>query len=209
MEWWIWLVIGGAVVVAAALVLLSFRWRARRRGRAERTLRLRERFGPEYDAVVSDRGRRKGERVLEERLERLDGVDVTRLPPREREELTGHWHAVQYRFVDAPGAALREADVLVTEVVRRRGYPADSYDERVDVVAMACPDLAGPYREAHDRFVAVEGGGRPGDVATEDLRRALLTYRALFEVFLDRPDSDVSARVDEPARIAPPGGGDG
>ena len=54
-----------AVVVLAVLVIAALAWRKQRR-----TSELQDRFGPEYDRVVSEDDKKSGERELAERAER-------------------------------------------------------------------------------------------------------------------------------------------
>src|ERR1041384_1832089 len=107
MATWIWIVIAIAAVVVLALVL----WSALR---ARRTRTLREGFGPEYDRTVSDApSKREAESELLERQKRRDELDVKALDPAAREGYAAEWQATQARFVDDPGGAIGEADLLI------------------------------------------------------------------------------------------------
>ncbi len=175
MDTWVWVVVGVAVVLAVALVLWSF---ARRR----RTERLRDRFGPEYDRAVEDVGqRREAESELEQREKRRDQLDIRPLQPAARDRYRESWRVTQARFVDAPGEAVKQADLLVMEVMRERGYPVDDFERRSADISVDHPHMVGNYRAAHAISVANDNG----QASTEDLRQAMVHYRSLFEELLD------------------------
>ena len=111
-----------------------------------------------------------------------------------REELTQEWQQVQARFVDEPVLASSEAHVLVRRVLSERGYPTEDLDSQTDLVSVDHPEVVGDYREAVRRTRA----GEKGEATTEDLREAMVHYRALFSRLLDGQDD--SHRPDQ----APP-----
>jgi len=161
------------VVVAVVVVLLSavgavFLYR--RRG-------LRARFGPEYDRVVSaQHGRGAGERELRERERRHTDLDLRPLDPSSRQRYVAAWEEVQVRFIDAPDQAVGKADVLVTELIAERGYPTGGFDQQVADLSVEHARPLDQYREAHDIHLA----NQRGEATTEQLRQALVHYRALF-----------------------------
>ena len=187
MDTWVWIVIVAAVVIA----LLAVAWFAvnsrRRRG-------LQERFGPEYDRAVETTGdRRAAESELREREQRHEELDIRELSPAARERYFEEWRAVQVRFVDSPGAAVREADMLVQQVMRDRGYPVDDFDSRAAAVSVDHPHVVEHYRAAHGIWAANERG----EATTEDLRQSLVHYRSLFEELLGRGAADEPISRDE------------
>lgn len=166
------------VVVLLVLAALAAFLLARRK---QQRAALRERFGPEYDrAVEQDGGRRQAEHRLSDVAARRDKAEIRELEPHEREDYSRQWSNVQAAFVDDPVGATRDADVLVGDVMRDRGYPLDDVD-RADLVATDHAELAGHYRAAHDV------GQRADDAATEELRQAFVHYRELFVVLLAEP----------------------
>jgi FtsZ-interacting cell division protein ZipA len=170
----IWIVIAVAVV---AIVVIA--WRA---SQHHRTTELRDRFGPEYDRVVGEADdRREAESQLVERRERRDAIDVRPLPAAARDRYATSWQQVQSRFVDDPSSALEDADILVVDVMGARGYPIDRFDDRTDTVSVDHPDVIEHYREGH-RIAQLNQDGR---ASTEDLRQALVHYRAMFDVLLE------------------------
>ena len=172
-----------AVVAVVLLVALAL-WVMRR----NRTRQLQGRFGPEYDRTIEDAdSRREAERELRERQARRDELDIVPLDDATRDLYVGQWQGVQQRFVDAPTESVIEADVLVMQVMRDRGYPVDDFDRRAADVSVDHPDVVEHYRSAHD----VAARSRTAGCSTEELREAVVHYRALFEALLeDRPETD-------------------
>ena len=173
---WGWIVI--AVVVVAAIVIVV--WAVSRR----RTETLRGRFGPEYERTVGQEGRRAGESELADRMKRYDDLDVHPLAPASAQRYLDEWREVQARFVDAPGEALFHADALITRVMRERGYPMDDFDQRAADLSVDHGDVVENYRTAH----AISLANDQGRATTEDLRRAMVHYRTLFERLVEVDD---------------------
>ena len=172
MDMWVWIVIAAAAVV----VLLAIWWLAARK---RRTSHLREDFGPEYDRTVENRGsRRKAEAELVDRETRREELDIKPLAQGARDRFANRWRGVQERFVDNPGAALRDAHVLVVEVMQARGYPTDDFEQRAADVSVDHPEVVENYRSAHEIT-------QRADADTEDQRQALVHYRALFDELLE------------------------
>jgi hypothetical protein len=176
---WLWI-----VIAVAALVILAFGvWVVMSRQRRER---LRGRFGPEYDRAVSEHGSRRGaEAELARREEQRERLDIVPLSPEAGERYSESWRELQTRFVDEPSRSVTEADRLVTDVMRERGYPMDEFDQRVADVSVDHPEVVEHYRAAHSIHLANEGG----EASTEDLRQAVVHYRALFNELLDTRES--------------------
>ena len=184
MPTWAWIVI----IVAAVLVVAAIAASAAARKR--RTSQLREGFGPEYDRTVdSAGGRRDAERELRERRERREALDIRELSPAARDRHFESWRILQTRFVDDPGSSVREADRLVQDVMRERGYPIDHFEQRAADVSVDHPHVVEHYRAAHRIWAANERG----EATTEDLRQSVVHYRALFDELLGS-----AAAADEP-----------
>jgi hypothetical protein len=175
MPTWAWVLIVVAAVVVAALVV----WRALR---ARRSRTLQQQFGPEYDRTLegSD-SKRHAEGDLAARAERRKELDIRPLAPGARERYLGEWQHVQSRFVDDPEGAVREADRLIQSVMSDRGYPMDDFEQRAADISVDHPDVVENYREGH-RLVRASA---LGDGTTEELRRAMQHYRALFDELLE------------------------
>jgi hypothetical protein len=177
---WVWIVIVVAALAALALAL----WAVTARRRRER---LRGRFGPEYDrAVTEHESRREAEAELARREEKRARLDIVPLAQESRERYRRSWEELQNRFVDEPSGTLAEADRLVTEVMRERGYPMDEFDQRVADISVDHPDVVEHYRAAR----AIHDASRDGDASTEDLRQAVVHYRALFAELLETSQTD-------------------
>jgi hypothetical protein len=170
---WAWIVIAvvvALVVLAAVVVYVGNR----------RTARLQERFGSEYERTVEERGdQRSAERELAERAKQREKIDVVPLSPEARGKYLQSWQTVQTRFVDDPAGAVGDADRLITDVMRDRGYPIEDFEQRAADVSVDHPEVVQHYRAAH--AIYLEREQQEGDEETEDLRQAFVHYRALFE----------------------------
>jgi hypothetical protein len=183
----IWVLV--AVVIAVAVVGWVV-WSRRR------TEQLRERFGPEYDRTVQEAGGvRKAEAALHAREKRVERLQIRPLSSDEIDRFAFSWERVQARFVDDPNAAITQADKLVGEVMAARGYPVGEFDQRVEDISVDHPDVVMNYRAARD--IAVQHGR--GQATTEDLRQAMVHYRALFRDLLER--ADAGQRPEEPKPV--------
>jgi uncharacterized MAPEG superfamily protein len=174
---WGWILIAIVLVLLVAAVAVA----AMRRNR---TARLRDQFGPEYDRTVSQRGRAEGETDLAARRERRERLDIRQLDPASRARYLEEWNVVQARFVDDPGGAVGAADELVLRVMRDRGYPMDDFEQRAADASVDHPEVVEHYRAAH----AISIAHRDGRASTEDLRQAVVHYRALFSDLLAEPE---------------------
>jgi hypothetical protein len=183
------------VLVVLALVAIGLIYYAKRK---RETAQLQERFGPEYDRAVGEQGsRRSGEHHLADVASTRDKAEIRSLTPAERERYTERWTGVQADFVDDPAGAAHDADVLVGEVMRDRGYPLDDVEDRADLVATDNAELAGHYRAAH------EVGRRAQNATTEELRQAFVHYRALFvELLGEATGAHTGAAETRPADAA-------
>jgi hypothetical protein len=168
-----------ALIALVVLVLVGvWVWIALRRRRE----RLQRRFGPEYGRMVETSGsRRSAESELVAREKRRERLDIRPLEPQSRDEFARHWRDTQARFVDEPGPAVEEADGLVVEVMRARGYPVEDFEQREADISVDHAPVVDRYRAAHGISLAY----RHGEASTEDLRQAMVHYRSLFEELLD------------------------
>jgi hypothetical protein len=175
-------------VVAVVLVVALVWWTTKLRRRRQ----LRGRFGDEYEIVLEEHGsRRKADRELAARQERHERLDIRPLDPQVRVRYSERWRATQARFVDDPPAAFEEADRLVRDVMVERGYPVGDVDREMADLSVDHSDVLSHYRAAHD--VAEEVAA--GRTTTEDLRRGMVHYRALFAALLaDHADASTTRR---------------
>ena len=157
-----------------------------------RSKRLRSQFGSEYERTVSKTGsRQRAEAELAAREKRVRKLDLNPLPPSVRDRYAEEWRVVQARFVDDPAGATSDADRLVLRVMRDRGYPMESFEQRAADLSVDHPDDIANYRAAHD--IALRNDR--GKASTEDLRQALVHYRALFESLLETNASPSRTRA--------------
>jgi hypothetical protein len=171
MDAWIWIVIAVAVVV---LVLGIAYWVVV----ARRRQALWQNFGPEYERTLEEADSRgAAESELRGRVRRHDQLELRELDNEQRSELSRGWDEVQARFVDEPMGALDGADRLIQQAMRARGYPVDDFDQRAADLSVDHPLVVDNYRRAH----AVAERSNRGQVTTEELRRAMVQYRTLFE----------------------------
>ena len=172
-----------AIVIAAIIVVAVVAWVYAQRRRSDQ---LRQRFGPEYDRAVQQYGQKSNaEAVLEARQKRAEHLHLHPVSPDDRARLDQSWHSVESKFVDDPSGAVAEADDLVVETMRARGYPDTDFEQRVGDLSATYPNLADDYRATHE--IALKS--RQGQASTEDLRKAMVTYKTLFEQLLDARDS--------------------
>jgi len=168
-----------AIIVVVVLLVLVLLLAVQKRNTRERVV---NRFGPEYDRMVEDHGdRNRAEKVLLERQKRVDSFDIKPLPPRDRDRFAQRWQDAQSRFVDNPREAVGDADLLLVEVMKARGYPMGNFEQRAADISVDHPEVVENYRVAHE--IALRD--RQGKASTEDLRKAMVHYRALFEELLE------------------------
>lgn len=166
-----------AVVVVVLAVALYF---AKRRSEL-RSGALRDQFGPEYERALAQHGdRSRAERELLSRRNRLDELNIHPLSDAEADRFSADWATVQQRFVDDPSGAVNEADRLIKDVMKARGYPVGNFDQRVADLSVDHANVVEHYRAARQLARARE----EGDVGTEELRQAMVHYRALFSDLL-------------------------
>ena len=168
-------VIAAVVLVAVAVAMLLMRRR--------RTDALRARFGPEYERTVVSTGKvGDAERVLEERQKRVTQFNIHPIAEEDVRRFTNAWKSVQARFVDDPRTAVLEADRLIDEVMRARGYPIGDPVKQVDDLSVEHAHVVEHYRAGR----ALVARHEQGQASTEDLRQAMVHFRALFEELVSR-----------------------
>ena len=178
----IFLVIGG--LVGMALV------------RAQRTKRLKERFGPEYERAVNEIGdKRQAENELDARVAHVNTLDIRPLTAEEVNRYGLEWQKTQTEFVDEPLTALQKADRLIQEVMKARGYPVEDFEQRAADISVDYPELVTDYRGLH--LIAVKEADE--EVGTEEMRQAMVHGRALFENLI-KPETN-EEEIDEKEKI--------
>ena len=154
-----------------------------------RTRRLRDRFGPEYEREVRESGSAaRAERQLQQREERVKKYKILPLTAADRARFVQSWAEVQAHFVDSPKGAVTEADQIVAEVMKVRGYPVADFETCAADLSVDHPRVVENYRAGH----AIAEQHARGEASTEDLRRAMVHYRTLFQ---DLVGENLSARA--------------
>lgn len=167
------------VVVLALLGMLVWQ--------RQRSEALRTRYGPEYDRTVNTVGdKRRAESELMKRQERVEHLDIVPLSAQQQTAYHQQWRAVQSRFVDDPKGAVTDADRLVEDVMKTRGYPIADFDQRAADLSVHHPRVVEHYRAARD----IAHRHRRGEATTEDLRQAMVHYRGLFHDLLEDREHD-------------------
>jgi hypothetical protein len=178
----------GAIIVLALIAIGVFIALQRRKAQSKR---LQQRFGPEYGRVVQAVGDRdKAEAELKAREARVERFKLVPLAPAEAARFAQEWKVLQARFVDNPTGVVGEADRLVQDLMLKRGYPMGDFEHRAADISVHHPRVVENYRLAH----AIAARERSGAATTEDLRKAVVHYRALFEDLLE---------VNQPGRAKP------
>jgi hypothetical protein len=169
METWEWIVLG---VTIAAAVLLALAWVRIRTRRSH----LKSRFGPEYSRAVSDSGTGGAERQLTAVQREHEDLELRPLSPATQKRYLDEWRQAEVRFVSDPRDATRTAESLVLRALEERGYPREDDNRLVALVSVDHPHVAERYRHGHAMLDTVDGGG-----STENLRKAMLDFRAVLE----------------------------
>jgi hypothetical protein len=180
-------------IVVAVLVLAVIGWLVWQRQRSEQ---LKSRYGPEYARTVNELGdTRRAESELIKRQERVAALDIRPLSAEMQNRFQQQWRAVQTRFVDDPKAAVTDADALVEDAMRTRGYPVSDFDQRASDLSVHHPRVVENYRAARD----IAHRHRRGEATTEDLRQAMVYYRGLFQDLLEDHEHSADEQRDAAA----------
>ncbi len=143
--------------------------------------RLKHRFGPEYGTMVEQLGSAaKAEAELKKREKRVERLDIVPLAPAEATRFTQAWTRLQGAFIDDPKGALIKADQLVRELLLKRGYPMADFERRAADISVDHPAVVSNYRAAQ----LIVARNQRGEADTEELRKAVVHFRALFDELL-------------------------
>ena len=174
-------------VLLAAVVLAVVAWLVVQR---QRSLRLKRRFGPEYDLTVSEfRSQTKAEAELLIREQRVAGLKIVPLTPADAFRFSQAWNTLQGRFIDSPKGVVAEADNLVRELMAKRGYPMGDFERMAADISVDHPTVVATYRSAQ----AIAARDARGEADTEELRKAVIYYRTLFDELLGVAPDKVAA----------------
>jgi FtsZ-interacting cell division protein ZipA len=175
------------ITVAVCAAIGVGAWIAYNRMRSQR---LKQHFGAEYDRAVNrTQDRDLAEAELQSRQERVREYNIVPLSEQDRTHYQRAWEQVQTRFVDDPRGAALEGDELIFAVMEKRGYPVKGFDRAAADLSVDYPEVVENYRGAR----SIAERNRQGEASTEDLRQALVLYRALFHELLQAPSAHTRA----------------
>ena len=186
-----WIILLGILAVVLLAVAIGFIAQRQRQSK-----RLRQRFGAEYDRAVTEFGRNKAEAELKAREKRVEKLTIIPLAPADAARFTQAWTALQGRFIDNPKGVVVEADHLVRELMLKRGYPMGDFEMRAADISVDHPAVVENYRAAQ----AIAVRDERGEADTEELRKAVVHYRTLFDELLGER---TAKRVESPAGQIP------
>jgi hypothetical protein len=165
-------------IVLIALAVAAVAWLVVQK---QKSTKLRRRFGPEYDRAIKEYGgRTKAEAELSKREQRVAGLNIIPITAAEAARFSNAWSSLQSRFVDDPKGVVPEADLLVRELMIKRGYPMGDFELRAADISVDHPSVVKNYRAA--QIIALRNARREAD--TEELRTAVVHYRTLFDELL-------------------------
>src|SRR5258706_13248366 len=79
-------------------------------GRRQRTKKLQQKFGPEYDHIINERGdQRQAEHELASRLDHVKALDIRPLSAAEVDRFTSLWRSRQAEIFGEPLPAMPKA----------------------------------------------------------------------------------------------------
>jgi hypothetical protein len=160
--------------------------------RRQRTKKLQQKFGPEYELALQELGNKhQAEQELTARIDRVKALDIRPLSPEETKIFTSKWQAAQIEFVDEPLNAVQNADQLINQVMTAKGYPVKDFEQQAADISVDYPSLVTDYRGLHK--IAVTEWDE--DVSTEEMRQAMIHGRNLFEKLMNQDEYD--ERMDE------------
>ena len=167
------------VVAIVVLLLIAVAWAVTRQRTSSR---LRKRFGPEYDRLLAEHGNRaRVESELKAREKRVRRLTIMPLSPADATRFSEEWRTLQGRFVDNPKGVVAQADRLVRDLMIKRGYPMEDFEHRAADISVHHPELVETYRLAQ----VIAARDQRGEATTEDLRKAVVYYRAMFDELLE------------------------
>jgi LPXTG-motif cell wall-anchored protein len=171
-----WIILVGVVVLALIAFAAWFFYKKKQ------SHRLQQRFGPEYGRTVDELGTQtKAESELKAREKRVERLNIVPLAPSEAARFSQAWKVLQGRFVDNPKGVVVQADKLVRELMQKRGYPMGDFERRAADISVDHPAVVDHYRAAQ----AIAVRDERGEADTEELRKAVVHYRTLFDELLE------------------------
>jgi hypothetical protein len=170
-----------AILISIAIVILAVAigWFLYQR---QRRRALQARFGPEYSHAIREYGDEShAADALARRERRMEKIHIRSLSREDQRRFLDQWEEVQRGFVDDPPDSIRRADALVCDVMRARGYPMSEFEHRAEDLSVDHPEVVQNFRVAH----SIAQRHEKGQAGTEDLRKAMVFYRDLFDELLE------------------------
>jgi hypothetical protein len=184
----------GIVFLVALIAVIA--WFFVRRQRQSR--HLKQRFGLEYDRAVDELGSRaRAESDHTAREDRAARLSIKPLAPADAARFTQAWNALQARFIDNPKGVVMAADNLVAELIVKSGYPVGDFAHRAADISVAHPGEVATYRAAQ----LIAARDERGEADTEELRKAVVYYRTLFDALLQVTPIDAVVLPAEPLPV--------
>lgn len=160
-----------AALVVAGLSLIAWGLSLKRRADL-----LQSRLGSQSERATREAG---ASRLEQAPLDRTDNLQIRDLTPQERERFLTEWRLIQSVFSNTPPQAVTEATRIIHQLMLTRGYPVTDFDQRAADLSDHHPRVVDNYRAA--RQIALR---HRGEASTEELRRAILYYRSIFDDLL-------------------------
>jgi hypothetical protein len=180
-----WIALGGALVLALALVGVLLQ-RARR---AE----VKRRFGAEYERAVEEYGTEAAAvRELRARERNVAQLELRSLNGRQVSHVERQWLKVQAGFIENPLTAVRGANTLIKTIMHERGFRSEPFEQRLADLSVDHAHVVAHYRAARE----LSEPSPDSPAATEEMRLAMLHYGAIVEELL-HPTAQAAAAFRE------------
>jgi len=171
------------VLIVVAFVLLRFSKRGSKRDFARH-------YGEEYQRLVAETGsKEKAEERLIAREQRVASYHLHSLDRKAQERYEVQWKNAQAAFIEDPKASLSKAGDVLDKVLSEQGYPKADFDRLSADLSVNHPAVVKDFREAHE--IALKN--KEGKTTTEDLRQAMIHYKALFAALITDPNLRAAA----------------
>jgi hypothetical protein len=171
----IWIIVAVVVVLAIILIVAMASRRRNQESRAARIEGKRDRYGPEFDRQAERlRSSDAAEQALDDRARQLRQRELS---PSERQRYREDWDRVEGNFLDRPALALGEAERLVGDLMRDRGYRSDDPQDAAMDLSITHGSIAERYR-AGSRIVS------SGSTDIGQMREAMLHFRTVVDDLL-------------------------
>jgi len=169
------------ILIVAVVVVLAIAVAGYVLYQKKQSQRLEQRFGPEYAEALNQHGSRaRAEAELRKREKRVGKFEIVPLAPAEVQRFSQSWMRLQGSFIDDPKGVLIQAEQLVRELMRKRGFPMGDFELRAADLSVDHPSVVSNYRAAQKILTR----DQRGEADTEELRRAVVHFRALFDELL-------------------------